>query len=1047
MPAANRIPAPALLALALLLAVAVPVRAQSDDPRRAYLAGNGFLARKMDALAVEEYRTFLDANPDHEEAPTARYGLGVALGRLGKNEEAIAALDGLERLEGFRFANESRIVAASAEAALGRHAEAAKHLAPLIDHAAQPTIEAAAALLIESLHRADEDEEAVRAADRIIGRFSVETLGPRGALFAALSAERSGDDAKATAWARAVAGRGGDETLDSPAQLCIARARLRAGDFDEAIRIGERCVQHGPDDSRAEAMNILARALRGAGRIDEADRMYARLQNESLGSSGNGDILIQRGVIACEEGRYEQALRLLTQGDDGSETVARWAARCERRLGKPGDAADRLAKLAEPSPGALYELGVALQDSDRLEEASSAFERFLLASASDPAPESDDLRAHAVYALASIDYASTRYRRCAQRCRAILGDAAATDAAIRPGVRLLLAESLYLDGDLESAKLAFKDCLDNDPAGESRSSIAYRLGMIHARLGDTAAAETILRSVTRGDSTDSEFAPALRTLGDLAMGREDWAAAISAYTSFQSITDGADDATMMKLGIALARSDQHRQALEAFDAAIDGTLDRGQLARAHFERGDARRALGDSDGAGEDWRRSMQLDDDGAIRTAAGLRLSNMALAGGDPRAAMRQLRAVIDTTQDATARATATLDLARVQLQSGDSAGAASTLGGLALNDLPDNRSGEALACRSIALARSGDDRGAADADARIEALGAAVDPQLLAPLLYERAWRLRRSADPRAAIETYERLLDLNPEGSIAAGAVLELSDLLLETGDTDAAVARLRAVLGSDSLDETTAADASIRLGTLEYNRADDAAAVDALQRVLDRSDPDDRSMDRARLLCGESLRRLGLWASAVSRFEVAARSDDPSIAEPAMLRLGSCAAEIQRWSVSESAFAQHLDRFPSSEHRLASLFGIGWARESSGDPESAIGAYRQAAQGQTETAARAQFQLGECLFALGRHKEAAGELIKVDILYASPAWSAAALYEAGRCFDAMGDGEQAAEQWRRVADADGAGEWAAMARARLGSNPRPAIAGNNDPDSTD
>lgn len=1057
MQAAPRILASILLAIAVLLTTASPAGAQTDDPRRAYLAGNGFLTRGMDALAVREYRKFLQANPDHEDAPIARYGLGVALQRLGKNEEAIEALDGLADLRGFRFADETRVVTANAQFALGRYAEAAQRLEPLIDQAPRSIVEAAAPMLMESLHRTGADAHAVEVAERIIGRFRITSLGQRGALFAVLCAERMKDDARASTWARAASDQGDDEQLGSLAQLCIARVSLRSGDTEGAIRISGQIAQHGPDGARLEALNIQAESLRQAGRIEEADRVYATIQNESPDSNDGGGILIQRGVIAFEEGRFEQALRFFSQGDDGGEDTARWAARCERRLGRSADAASRLEKIEKPSSGALYELGVALRESDRLDDAGAAFERFLRLPASQRSPESDALRAHAAYALASIDHSKQRYRSAAERCRAILDDQDdhddhdTTDKAIRSGARLLLAESLYLDGDLDGARLAFKACLDAHPSEANKPTIAYRLGMIHARLGDTAAAETILRSVTRGSATAPEFVPGLRTLGELAMGRQDWDAAINAFTQFLAITSEPDETTRMKLGIALARTDRNAQALESLDAAIAGDLDREAIARAHFERGDTRQAIGDSDGAAEDWRRSMQLDDEGAIRTAAGLRLSNNALASGDGRAARRQLRAVIDDAHDSESRSMATLDLGRLELQSGESEVAARTLGGIAINDLPDERRGEALACLSIACARSGDDRGAADADARLGALGPTNDQSLLAPLLYERAWRYRRGDDPRAAIETYQRLLDLNQAGGVASNAALELSDLLLEAGETNAAIAILNGVIGSGSVDDATTTEASIRLGAQLYNTGEYAATIDALQGVLDRADPNDRSLDQPRLLCGESLHRLGLWASAVSQFEVAAQSATDSIAEPALLRLGSDAAELQRWSVSESAFVEHLTRFPTSAHRPASRFGIGWARESSGDPESAIAAYREASQGQTEIAARAQFQLGECLFALGRHEEAASELIKVDILYASPKWSAAALYEAGRCFDALGDHERAIEQWRRVIDTQGAGEWAQMARARIGERSGPAVAGDadttNDPDSLD
>jgi tetratricopeptide (TPR) repeat protein len=1046
MPAATRIPASALLALAALLTTAAPVGAQTDDPRRAYLAGNGFLTRGMDALAVEEYRRFLKASPAHEDTPTARYGLGVALQRLGKNEEAIEALDGLVDIRGFRFADETRIVNANAQFTLGRYAEAVRQLEPLIDQAPQSIVEAAAPLLMESLHRTADDAHAVEVAERIIGSYRITSLGQRGALFAALCAERVEDHARAGSWARSAAGLAGDEQLASLAQLCIARVSLHGGDTEGAIRISGQVAQHGPDGTRLEALTIQAESLRRAGRIEEADRVYATIQSESPDSNDGGGILIQRGVIAFEEGRYEQALRFFTQGDDGGEDTARWSARCERRLGNAAQAAIRLEKIEQPSPGALYELGVALRESGRLDDASASFERYLRSPEPLRSQESDALRAHAAYALASIDHAQQRYRGAAERCRAILEASDATDNAtskqIRSGARLLLAECLYLDGDLVGARSAYKACLDAGPSEASKPAIAYRLGMIQARLGDKAAAETILRSVTRGATTAPEFAPGLRTLGELAMDRQDWDAAVDAFTQYLAITNETDDPTRMKLGIALARTDRNARALDSLDAAIAGNLDRGSLARAHFERGDTRQAIGDSDGAAEDWRRSIQLDDDGAIRTAAGLRLSNNALAGGDERAARRQLRAVIDDAHDSESRSMATLDLGRLELQSGESESAARTLGSIEINDLPVDRRGEALACLSIACARSGDDRGAADADERLGASGPTVDRGLLAPLLYERAWRYRRGDDPKAAIEAYQRLLDLNPDGGVASNAALELSDLLLEAGETSEAIALLRGVTSTASIDEATTAEASIRLGTLLYNSGDFASAIDALQGVLDRADPDDRSLDQPRLLCGESLHRLGLWALAVSQFEVAARSGTGSIAEPALLRLGSDAAELQRWSISEAAYEEHLSRFPSSEHRLASRFGIGWARESSGNPGSAIEAYREASQGHTQTAARAQFQLGECLFALGRHEEAAIELVKVDILYASPEWSAAALYEAGRCFDALGDHERATEQWRRVIGTQGAGEWATMARARLGERSAPAVAGDAD-----
>jgi len=1041
MPSSIRSSTLCLLTLACVLGIGSPALGQQDDDRRDYLAGNGFLARGMDALAAEEYRSFLAQHPTHSDAPTARYGLAVALQRQGKNQEALDTIDGTPADTGFRFFDESQLVASNAEFALGRYGAAANRLTSLVDRVDRAIVEAAAPLLIESLHRDGRFDEAVRATSRIIERFRLDAVGQRGALFASLSAEQAGDDQLVIEWAGWAIEHGEDESLRSLAQLGVARASLRQGDVENAIRIGTRLAERGPERYRTEALNIMADSLRRAGRIEEADKVYARLEADSGNGEHDDGILIQRGVIAFEQGRYQQALRFFDRSDEGSEALARWSARCEMRLGQAGKAASRLSAITEPSPGAVYELAAALEQAGRYDDASAAYERFLGGPGGDAG--SGSLVAHARLALASIDHNAQRHDRCADRCREILDDRSISDDAIRSSARLMLAESLYLGGDLEAAQAAFKQCLDSNNPGASKQTITYRLGMIHAQLGDSQTAEVVLRSVLRGESTPVEFAPGLRTLGDLAMAREDWTAAVTAYVAYERVHPGADDPAGMKLGIALARSNQYNRALDALDAAINGELSEPQLALAHLERGDVRQALGDSRGADEDWRRAIGDDSKGEIATVAGLRLSSQAIASGDTTEAERQLRAIIDTARDASARAAAMLDLGRLELQSGESTNAARTLGAIGIDELPARRRGEALACLSIACARAGDDLGARRADDHLAGIGAEVDPSLRTPLLYERAWRDRRNGDTASAIATYQNLLDLSPDANVATAATLELADLLLESGDPDAAIARLSTLVENGSPDDPAMADTALRLGALYYNRGDHSQAAQAFGLVLDQADEEDRSLDQHRLLYGESLHQLGLWASAVSMFEIAAGSDDPAIAEPALLRLGSDAAQLQRWATSESAYAQHTERFPGSERRITSLFGVGWAREAAGDPESAIDVYREAARGRGDTSARAQFQIGECLFALGRHEEAARELIKVDILYASPEWSAAALYEAGRCFDALGETEQAAAQWRRVAQSDGAGEWATMARARLGRLDKQTIAGESAP----
>src|SRR5690606_1752736 len=158
--------------------------------------------------------------------------------------------------------------------------------------------------------------------------------------------------------------------------------------------------------------------------------------------------------------------------------------------------------------------------------------------------------------------------------------------------------------------------------------------------------------------------------------------------------------------------------------------------------------------------------------------------------------------------------------------------------------------------------------------------------------------------------------------------------------------------------------------------------------------------------------------------------PEIQGPALLRLGEAQASLQRWDASEKAFTQYLDRFSESELWFQARFGVGFARENQGRLDEAIEAYRPVADGHKgPTAARAQFQIGECLFAKKDYEAAVRELLKTDILHAEPQWSAAALYEAGRCFEAMNKAPEARAQYEQVVSRFQEQRWAELAEARL------------------
>jgi TolA-binding protein len=140
--------------------------------------------------------------------------------------------------------------------------------------------------------------------------------------------------------------------------------------------------------------------------------------------------------------------------------------------------------------------------------------------------------------------------------------------------------------------------------------------------------------------------------------------------------------------------------------------------------------------------------------------------------------------------------------------------------------------------------------------------------------------------------------------------------------------------------------------------------------------------------------------------------------------------EHWARSEETFNKYLEDYSDRDGWYQAVFGIGWARENQGRHDEAIKSYRDVvARHKGPTAARAQFQIGECLFAKKEYEDAVRELLKVDILYDYPEWSAAALYEAGRCFARLAKSAEARAQFKIVVEKYGDTQWSALAAKQL------------------
>jgi TolA-binding protein len=1058
---ARRRPTLALRAVILALASLVPWSAPAladpptgtdDTALRSYLSANGLLNRGMYELATAEYREFLSAHADHEKAATARYGLGVALFRLKDYDAAATELDKLSKATDFAFAAEASLVLGQCELARGRFPEAAASFQRVVrEHASHPSAPDAAALLSESWYRAGEFEAAEKAAAGLAESSPESPALERAQLFAGLAAIAKQDDQSAAGHFSALIERFPKGPLAPQARLLFAQCKHRLGETADAERAYRAVIKSDDAAQTPDGLLGLGSLLRDRGKPAEAGKVLDRLLADFPESRAAKSADLERGRVWFDQGDFDRAAESFAKarareadradGGDDDGQAAYWLAKCDLRADRAAQAADRLARAISDCPKSrllpemAYDRGVALLRANRPDEAAAALTEFR-SRYPDHAMDAQALRL-----LATIEHQQRRYDRSLALCREFAEKYPKADEA--PAIAFIAAEDLLLSGSADEAIAAYRAFLDQYAGSEQAPEARFRLGLALYKAGQDDQARPLLEQVARARPMPETFRPALLALGDLHFQASRWKQAQAALTEFLAQDPdaaGADDA-MLKLGLSLQRQGRHEEAIARYDRLLEHFANSPQRSQAQFERAQALLALGRTEEAASAFSGVIDTSADSRFAPHALLDLASLAMAAKKFDDAADLYARAAKAVPDAPSRVEALFQQAQALLAVQRFDAAADALREVA-SDHSHPRAAQAAAQRAIAVSRQHHPQ---EALALIdESLSTSPGPDFRQSLLYEKAGCLRELGRPEDAATALRSLIDdaapaAGDDASLRTHAAVELAEIEEAAGHFGAAGDLLRTALNALAADRDAAPSdlrehAAYRLGVCVFRADQPRQAADAMDTFLAEF-PQSTLAPSALMVCGESLLKLGRHESAATHLQrlVDDFPADPSCAS-ALLRLGECHAALQHWPESQKAFDEHLSRFSESDLWFQARFGQGWALENEGKPEGAIAAYRQVIERhQGPTAARAQFQIGECLFAQGKHDEAARELLKVDILYAYPEWSAAALYEAGRCFEAMSKPADAKAQFQRVLDHFAATHWAELSGQRLAALP--------------
>lgn len=968
-----------LSAVWLLAATSLTVQAGPADDQYTVAAGH-YRSGRWD-LAAEEFQTFLAKYPGDDRAATVRFLRGETLVQLGRYQEAL------------------------------------RHFSELLQ----------------------ENPEHPFARQARFRRGEIAYL--------------DGDDAEARKQLRSFHEQYPEDALNAYALAYLGDIQLRGGDARAAERTYGEALRKYPDSSLADECRFgLGRAWRQLGDAASAERFFRYLAGRTEGALAD-DALLQLAELEYDRRQYAAAADLLQQLislDDQGPLLPRaryWLAKCRIQQGDWSEAVSLLRAAiegqadAELASAIVFELATCLRKTGDLAAARQEYERL-----GNRWPDSrwaaDALEARIAIAfeagnLAAVDMLAEQFAR----------DFPDHPLALR--VRQVHGRALLKHGSFERAGAAFEAL--RDTLARSADGLADPQPRDHS---DTSAPPRIDSGGSAPAMAAAERQRLRRTtvyylaLSRLATRRYDQCLQALEELTAEDLPPELTHGVLAARGSALIGLEQYEEAIEPLRACLetnpqgpDSEKCRAQLIVALAER----RRLDEAD---EVYGGLSEADEHRALLLQTTLYLADANARQGRGTRAAELYRRLADKRNPQDYIAKGLSGLARIETAPGDNGAAFDS--GTSFGELLDEfaatpeaaraalaraanlenqqRVEEALAAYQLVYDRLPESPEAPrarlaaaqlwqaqkkwDACERLlrETAGRYPDFERADAVHYLWAWTLVDLGRGEEADDVFRRLADQYPQSTYWADATYRLAERAAKRGDFD------RAAELTDRLLQTEI-EPQVRMHAL-YLDGQVAAARGAWDRVehsmgtLVRDNPDADLVVPAEYWRAEAAYRSAKYDVAAQRYRsLAERTEGREEEWLAMipLRQAQILARETRWTEAQALAESIPRRFPDFRQQYEVDYLIGRCLSSRGQLTDARQAYqrvvRSPAGGRTETAAMAQWMIGETYFLQKNYSEAVKAYHRVDTLYAFPRWQAVALLQAGKCHEMQGQWAEA------------------------------------------
>ena len=978
--------------------------------KKKLMAATGFLNRGMLRPALQEYREFLKAYPNHPQATIARYGQAICQYRLGQFDQAAKTLELVLKDPKFQQRDEALIVLGHCRLSTKDYRKALAALEELLKK--YPTSKHAELAALDralALYLLDRKAESLQACQEYLKKYPTSQRRPRAQYYLALAQHALGQHARAAKVLTQLLKEVPNSPYQYDAMLLLGQCLEGQGKFKQAAEQYRQLIKKAPPDRQAEAVFSLGVVLYRSGEYAAAVKRLSTVLSRYGKSRYAAPARLQLGLAQLAAGKTAQARKTLSEVlklDPSRALKAKyWLAQCDMAEGKHKAARTALAGLARLKPpppnlpAILYDHAVCTM---ALGEHAQAAKEFAAFRAKYP---KDERAADATYRQAFCLHELGKYAESLALCRRVR-----TGSTVARAAEELTAENLFLMGKYAEAQKAYTALARSAKTAGDKLRYTFRLGQCAYFTGDNAKAIELLGALAADKKVlaDPELREAVFLLGDALLQTGKHGEAAKALGQYLSAGGGQNLEARFKLALAQLRSGQSAAAERTFAAVMNAgptsspwvlkaTFEYGQLAYLNKQPAKAAPALA---------KVLAAPDAPAELAAPATYLLGWIDLDAGRYAQAAQRFGQVVAKFPKHALAAEAAFQQAVCLREAGKTAEALKLLQAYCKTYPTGKHLREARHLMASCLSKLGRHAEARKllAELATEKAGAADT------VLYELAWAQRGTKDAAAAIKTYRKLLTQYPKSKLVTAARAELAELLYQQKDYAAAADLLQKALADAKADPKVLAAASYRLGWC-YARLDrQDKAAEAFASFLARYGKHELAPS-AMYQAGLAYALAGKHRQAVQYFSrLLAAHPNHQLAEVAYLKLGEAHNAAGDFTRAAATFTTFLKKFPKSKFFYLAQFGMGWAMENLKKFDEARNWYGKVIEKHNgPTAARAQFQIGETYFAQGKLEQAVAELIKVDIVYNYPDWSARALCEAGRAYEALGRVEDAKKQY--------------------------------------